>query len=159
MYYKNIDTGYIGFFAGIPDENWILATAEEIKQSNLSDLKRKKASELKAARDSLLSGSQVYTIKVDGKDCAFSLSNADLAVLLARRISLTNNEETIDWNNTNNDRIALNKAAVEGLIRHINSNDENTWTLYTSKRKELNTLMALEGVNIEDIKNFNTNLI
>lgn len=45
MIYKNIDTGVIGEFEGFPDENWILATEEEINSDNL-----KKAKEVKTAQ-------------------------------------------------------------------------------------------------------------
>ena len=82
----------------------------------LQEAKAEKISKVKAERNRLVSGAQTYTITVDGISCSFALSNADLPNLIARQSCLNSVSETVAWNDIDNNRIELNKAAFLSLI-------------------------------------------
>lgn len=48
MYYKNIKTNEIAFFGGIPDEDWIEATLDEISANELKRVKKIKITQCQA---------------------------------------------------------------------------------------------------------------
>ena len=51
MNYKNINTGEIAIFGGIPDGNWILATQDEINSDILQKSQTAAIAQVKSARD------------------------------------------------------------------------------------------------------------
>lgn len=134
----------------------------------LSQAKQAKISQLKKEKSRLLLGSQTYTITVGDISCSFALSNADLPNLIARQSSLNSFSETSGWNDINNNRIELNKAAFVGLIRHINVNDVGVWDLYSAKLNEINAIL-IDGEYFDEnqkpisalqaLENININLI
>jgi hypothetical protein len=134
----------------------------------LSQTKQAKISQLKKEKSRLLLGFQIYTITVSDISCSFALSNADLPNLIARQFSLNSFSETSGWNDINNNRIELNKAAFVGLIRHINVNDVGVWDLYSAKLNEINAIL-IDGKYFDQnqkpisalqaLENININLI
>ncbi len=111
-----------------------------------------KIAQLKLKRDRLVFGAQTYSIAINKVSCKFALSNADLPNLIARQSCLGSTLETSGWNDIEGNRIELNKAAFLSLIRHINANDVDTWSLYTEKSakiKACTTLEELEFINTD----------
>jgi hypothetical protein len=133
---------------------------EYIKPLNLQieEAKQEKLRELKSKRDEKLTKS-IFTVSVDGVDCAFYLRTADLPRIKSKIEDLSNNTDTKTWGDVNGKRINLNKAFFETLKNDINANDETIWDLYGEKLEELEALAQEESTTLEDIKNFNTNLI
>jgi hypothetical protein len=113
----------------------------------LAQARKTKIAQLKLERNRLLLGAQTYTATVSDVSCEFALSNADLPNLIARQSSLASASDTAEWNDVNNNRIELNKTAFSSLIRHINANDIDVWTLYTAKLAEIQACTTLEELN------------
>ena len=149
---------------GIEIKGWKLSiekptfTQEEIDADVLEQEKNLKILELKSKRDEKLTKS-IFTVSVDGVDCAFYLRTADLPTIKEKIADLSNNTDTKTWGDINGKRINLNKVFFERLKNHIKTNDETIWDLYGEKLAELEDLAKEESTTLEDIKNFNTNLI
>jgi len=131
------------------------ATQNEIDAYKLQQAKAEKISQLKLARDKALSGSQAYSITIDGVSCSFSLSNSDLPVLSVRQSCLTSSSDTSGWNSIEGNRIGLNKDAFQKLIHHINANDISVWDLYTIALDNIKR----EDITLEELNNININSI
>jgi len=135
---------------------------EYIKPLNLQieEAKQEKLRELKSKRDDLLNN-KTFSITVDGVSCDFWLRESDLPAINGRINSLSKLDDaaTITWGTVKGQRIALNKKAYDSLSRHIIVNDAQVRDLHAAKEKELEVLVKEESTTLEDIKNFNTNLI
>ncbi len=133
---------------------------EYIKPLNLQieEAKKAKLRELKSKRDDLLNN-KTFSITVDGVSCSFWLRNSDLSDIQGRITSLQNNTLTRNWSTVEGQRIGLNKESYISLSRHISINDAQVRDLHRKKEDELEALVEEESTTLEDIKNFNTNLI
>ncbi len=141
----------------IPDHLVDLETLNdevEINKIEINKLKDEKELELKANRDKLLNDSKFFVISAENEDYSFALNNRDLPQIAARISRMPNDSMTLGWNTSNNKRVQLNRVAFKRLQNHIDDNDENVWTLFSEKLEEL-----VDLTTIEQIQNFNTNLI
>jgi hypothetical protein len=149
---------------GIEIKGWTLSiekpefTEQQTNAGILSQAKDIKILELKSKRDDLLNN-KTFSITVDGVSCSFWLRNSDLQDIQGRITSLSNNTATRNWGTIQGQRVGLNKEAYISLSRHISINDAQVRDLYRKKEDELEALVGEESTTLEDIKNFNTNLI
>lgn len=127
----------------------------ELEQVEINSVFEQKEELLKQSRSKLLSSSKL-SITLNGVSTEFDLHASDLPILQGRVDRLANNTDTLGWNDSQGNRVQLNKEAFRSLIRHIQVNDISTWDLYSEKLEELKSLK--ESGDLEGVKNFNTNL-
>jgi hypothetical protein len=142
MYYKNLVNNQIGFFGGIPDKNWVLATQNEIDIYKLEQTKSFKLTQITSARNIFMYANIEY------KNLIFvnnQISGNNLTSEIATETLF------IEWLDLDGKQVNLTLKEAKELLELIKFKRRSGYFQEADLIKKINactTLEEIESINI-----------